>query len=85
MAANQGKKIPTRAEIDELAPGKTQNVRETLDLDLAGTREEDCIRTPIHLPLNARFCFKADDRLMLGTAKKFLQPIAQDRDPTAIT
>ena len=51
VASNQGKEMPAQGKIDILPPGKAQNIRKTIDHDLAAALEINGIWTPVHLSL----------------------------------
>ena len=51
MASNQGKEISALGKIDILPSGKAQNIRKTIDHDLAAALEINGIWTPVHLSL----------------------------------
>ena len=73
MAADQGEKIPPRGEVDKMPPGEAEDVGETLYGRLAGSKELDGVRTPVHLPLKAGLCLEADNG-RLGTPCRKVSP-----------
>ncbi len=64
MPPDQCVKIPSRCETDILPPGKTQDIRKTIELSSTCIGKINGVRGPIHLPLKARISLKTNHRIL---------------------
>lgn len=84
MTADQGGKITAHGEIDELTLGKAKDGGKTLHLLPCPCGKLQSVETSVHLALQARFGFKADDRLPLRLGPDVPQSVPQDADRPGI-